>query len=52
MSRRIDSPLDANSLRDPLQSKYCTRRSTETAQMKVHNDIVYVHHWTNNLQQI
>lgn len=39
ISRKIGSPLDANSLRDSLQSKYWTRRSTETALMKVHNDI-------------
>lgn len=40
ISRKIGSPLDANSLRDTLQSKYWTRRSTDTALMKVHNDIV------------
>lgn len=40
MACKIDSHLDANSLRNPLQSAYRTGYSTETALIKVHNDIV------------
>lgn len=38
--RIIDSHLDANYLRDPLQPEYRTRHSTEMALMKVPDDIV------------
>lgn len=41
MAHRIYSHLDANSLCDPLiESAYRARHFTETALIKVHNDIV------------
>lgn len=40
MARRFDSHLDVHFLRDPIQSTYRTRHSTETTLIKVYNDIV------------
>ena len=38
--RRIEENMDNHDLYDPLQSAYRDCHSTETAVMKVHNDIV------------
>ena len=40
MSKRLELHLHANSLHDNLQSAYRTGHSTETALLRVHNDIV------------
>ena len=38
--QRVNDHLDANNLREPLQSAYCSKHSTETALVRVFSDIL------------
>lgn len=41
VSKRLSDHFDTNGLFDPMQSAYRAKHSTETALLKVHNDIVH-----------